>query len=553
MDITTQKGKTLSMRASKCKKKISYHAISPLALAVVVQFAHADGLDVSASLEAQSILQNRHSEVRNEELLTLSLTPEGRVGYQTRTFKGFAVGSITQMERDSDDVVRKDTYAEYRYGATWEAIDNLLTFQARGNQRFLDGTGNNFLLSDYFLYAEELVRVETQNYSAMLTLPQGDAIAGRATVNYSTGDASESEFQNTAGFNNKNTSGNFTLMNGNDALDYFWNLSGMYSQLERDEQLASGDYSGTYASGSIDKMVYGPFAFRATASYDSNELTDRNDEFNSKREFKSYGAGITYRLDAGHYVSVTANKINSDVERDDGDVFLGVDALWAITPRTSFQASYGRRFYGRSASAAVFYGSKKVRGALTYREEVTSFSQVLGVFVCPVGEVSAEACYQPPSLNYTPDAGEEFIQIVNAGIESTNGIFLRKSAVSEIGLQGKRSTLMFNLQYADDSYLDFDRQRTVYSASVNGTYELGRTTTLTGDLRYGKTEQENTDTATDSTQWLTSVGIRKELGQHLSAGMEASYLTRSGTMATSAYGSEYDERRITLTVRYEYE
>ncbi len=559
MDITTQKGKTLSMRASQFTKKHWIPVMSPLALLLAAHFAHAGELDVSASVEAETVLQNRHSDVRNEELLTLAVTPEGRIGYQTRTFSGHVVGSVTQMERDSDDIVRKDTYFEYNYDASWEAIDNLLTLQTRGGRRFLDGTGANFLVSDYFMYAEELVRVDTQSYTANLTLPEGDYIAGRGSVNYSTGDASESEFQTTAGFNSDNISANFMLMNGNDAQNYFWNLSGMYSELQRDEQLAAGDYSGTYVTGSTDAMISGPFGVRVAASYDSNELTDRNDEFTNKREFKSYGVGVTYREDAGHYISLTANKINSDVERDDGDVFLGVDAVWALTPRTQFQANFGRRFYGRSASASLNYASKKIRGAVRYTEEVTSFSQltanpqVLGVIVCPLGEVSADVCYYPSSLDYTPAVDEQKIQIMDFGIEALNRVFLRKSAISEFGLQGRRSTVLVTLQYADDNFLEIDRQRTTYMASINASYELGRTTTLTGNLRYGNTEQDNADNSNRSEQWMTSLGLDREFGKHISAGIEASYLTRSGTLATSVYGADYDERRITLTVRYDFD
>lgn len=558
MDIITQKGKNLSMRASQTNKKNWLPVMSPLALMLAAHFAQAGDLDVSASVEAKTILQNRHSDVRDEELLTLSVTPQGTLSYNTRTFSGHVTGSVTQMERDSDDVVRKDTYAEYNYVANWEAIENLLTLEARGAQRFLDGTGANFLVSDYFMYAEELVRVETQSYSAYLTIPEGDYLAGRGSVNYSTGDASESEFQTTEGFNSDSISANLSLMNGNDAQNYFWNLSGQYTELQRDEQLAAGDYSGTYVIGSADTMISGPFGFRVTASYDSNELTDRTDEFTNKREFKSYGIGLTYREDAGHYVAVTANKINSDVESDDGDVFVGLDAMWAITPRTQFQATYGRRFYGKSASASLSYASKKIRGALRYTEEVTSFSQltanpqVLGVFVCPVGQVNADVCFYPPSLNYTAGPGEQVIQIMDAGIEALNRVFLRKSAISEFGLVGRRSTVIVTLQYADDSFLEFDRQRTTYSAAVNGTYDLGRTTTLTGSLRYGNTEQDNVGSSNESEQWLTSIGLRREFGQHLSGGVEASYLSRSGSLATSVYGTEYDERRITLSVRYDF-
>ena len=559
MDTTTQKGKILSMRNAQRSNKKWLPALTPVALLLMTQFSHAQGLNASASVEGSTILQNRHSDVRNEELVTFSVKPEGILRYDFRTFSGTVIGSVTHLERDSEDVARKDTFSEFSYNANWQAIDHILSFRASGNQSYIDGSGGDFLISDYFLNAETLAKVETQNYGAYLTIPEGDWIAGGGSLVYAKTNAEESEFRPNIGLNNDSAAGSLYLMNGDNAQNYFWNLNSTYTKLERSEESGNGDYIGKYATGALDSMLYNDWGIRVTASYDANELVARTDEFSNEREFKSYGVGITYREAAGRYISVTANKVDSDVERDDGDVFVGVDAAWALTPRTSVQASIGRRFYGRSASAGITYNTRKIRGAVNYSEQVTSFSQLiatpqsLGVFVCPTGDFTADACFQPSSLDYTLGDDEQFLQFITTGLELSNAIFLRKAANGEFGIQGRRGTIVLNLQYADDEYLDFDQQRKTYSANLSSSYQLSRHSSLLGNLRYGVTEQMNNGTDRDSEQWFASVGLRRTFSRYFSGDVETGYVTRSGSLATSAYGADYNERRISVTIRYDFE
>ena len=63
--------------------------------------------------------------------------------------------------------------------------------------------------------------------------------------------------------------------------------------------------------------------------------------------------GLTYRQAENRYISLTANKSDSDLGEDDGETFVGVDMQWALSTRTRIAATYGRRFYGESASANI--------------------------------------------------------------------------------------------------------------------------------------------------------------------------------------------------------
>lgn len=226
MDIITRKGKIPNMRLARRDNKKWLVALTPLSLAMISHFSVAKGIDFSASLEGSTMLQNRHSEVRDEELVTYSVKPEVTALLKTKSLNGIFNGSVTQLERDSDDASRKDTFAEYSYNLSWQPIEHILTFQTQGTQRYLDSTGNDFLVSDYFLNADSLARIDTQSYSTILTLPQGDLIAGNASLTYSTIDGQENEFRNTTGVNNDTLTGTFVLTSGNDARRLFLDDSG---------------------------------------------------------------------------------------------------------------------------------------------------------------------------------------------------------------------------------------------------------------------------------------------------------------------------------------
>lgn len=558
MDITTRKGKTPNMQRARRDKNKWLMALTPLSLAVISHFSAAKGIDISASLEGTTMLQNRHNEARDEELLTYSVKPSLTALLNTKTFSGNFHGSVTQLNRDADDASRKDTFAEYQYGLSWQPIEHVLTFEANGAQKYLDNTGQDFLVSDYFLNADSLARVDTQNYSTHLTLPQGDLVAGNASVTYSIIDGKENAFNNTSALNNDTLVASFALSSGNDAENHFWMMQGNYNDIKRDES-ANGDYTGEYATAYIDSVLYKPWAVRFTATYDANELVDRNDEFSNDREFKSYGVGLTYRLSQQRYISITANTIDSDVERDDGETFIGVDAVWAITPRTNIQATYGKRFYGKSASASLNYASRKVRGVINYSEQVTSYSQLaaspqsLGVFVCPVGQFTIDACFQPSSLDYEPAEDEQILQIITTGLELSNAIILRKSAIAQIGLQGRRLILAFNAQYAEHDYLEFDRVRKNSYLEVDSRYKLSRHSNLLTTIRYGILDLETPETGkADNEQWVATLGLKRQFSQSLSGDVKLKYTSRSGKLNSGVFGLNWDERRIAFSLEYKF-
>jgi len=519
-------------------------------------------LEVRASATADATYQNVDTENDgNLSLTTLSIAPKVNVSYESRTFQGLWTGTYTQLERDNEDASQRDDFAEYSYTAQWTPIDNLLTFQAAGALSYQNTNAANFLLTDFIANSDSLAKTRSNRLASTLTLERGDWIRALGSASYSD-TASEPSAFNRVALDNDTYELSGTLYNGDEAKYFLWSITGTYLNTER-AQSNVGDFESRTGDGFIDAKVFKNWAIRLTASHEANQISDREDTSSLVREFNSYGAGITYRQSENRYIAITANKSDSDLEEDDGETFIGLDMLWALSPRTQIAANYGRRFYGESASAKISYNSKYFRTSFGYSEDVTNTSRLLanpenlGVFVCPASSASISDCFQPDSLNYSPNANEQLIQFISQNVEFDDNIILRKSANFQAGYDFSRITLAFSWRYAEDDYLDLNRLRRTYSFGTNMAYKIGSYTNLTSDINYanitGRGEQEVFEGETDN--WNASIGLEREFGRHFKASLDASYLKQEGDLnaGIALFGNNYTDRRLSASITYTYD
>ncbi len=272
--------------------------------------------------------------------------------------------------------------------------------------------------------------------------------------------------------------------------------------------------------------------------------------------------GLTYRQAENRYISLTANKSDSDLGEDDGETFVGVDMQWALSTRTRIAATYGRRFYGESASANISYNSKYLRTSFSYSEDVTNTSRLLadpenlGVFVCPASSTSIADCFQPNSLSYTPSAGEQLVQLTSQNLEFDDNIILRKSANFQAGYDFSRITLAFSWRYAEDDYLDEDRLRRTYSFGTNVAYKIGSYTNITSSINYANITGQGAEDVFrgESDNWNASIGLEREFGRRLKASIDARYLKQEGDLnAGGQFGNNYTDRRLSASITYTYD
>lgn len=535
--------------------------LSLVAMSVATSFVAQAKLEVNALATADTIHQNvKTKENGTRSLTTLTVAPKVNATYQTRTFQGLWSGTYTHLERDNDDANQRQDYAEYSYSAQWVPFENLLSFQAAGALNYQNTNSANFLVSDFIANSDSLAKTRSNRLSSTLTLDQGDWVRGQGTAAYSD-TASERSITNNNALNNDSYQLTGNLINGDEAKYFLWSVTGTYQNTERG-QANTGDFESRTGDGFIDTRVYGDWAIRLTARHEANQISDRDDTNSLVREFNSYGVGLTYRRAENRYISITANKSDSDLEEDDGETFIGLDMQWALSTRTRIAAIYGRRFYGESASASIGYNSKYLRTSFSYTEDVTNTSRLLadpenlGVFVCPTATTSIADCFQPNSLNYTPSAGEQLVQITSQNVEFDDNIILRKSANFQAGYDFSRVTLAFSWRYSEDDYLDEDRLRRTYSFGTNLAYKIGSYTNLTSSINYANITglgAEETFSG-ESDNWNASIGLEREFGRRLKASIDARYLEQEGDLnAGGQFGNNYTDRRISASITYTYD
>ena len=535
--------------------------LSLVAMSVATSFIAQAKLEVNGLATADTIHQNVKTEENGtRSLTTLTVAPKVNATYQTRTFQGLWSGTYTHLERDNDDASQRQDYAEYSYSAQWVPFENLLSFQAAGALNYQNTNSANFLVSDFIANSDSLAKTRSNRLSSTLTLEQGDWVRGQGTASYSD-TASERSITNNNALDNDSYQLTGNLINGDEAKYFLWSVTGTYQNTERG-QASTGDFESRTGDGFIDTRIYGDWAIRLTARHEANQISDRDDTNSLVREFNSYGAGLTYRRAENRYISITANKSDSDIEDDDGETFIGLDMQWALSTRTRIAATYGRRFYGESASASIGYNSKYLRTSFSYTEDVTNTSRLLadpenlGVFVCPTATTSIADCFQPNSLSYTPSAGEQLVQLTSQNLEFDDNIILRKSANFQAGYDFSRVTLAFSWRYSEDDYLDEDRLRRTYSFGTNLAYKIGSYTNLTSSISYANITGQGAEEVFrgESDNWNASIGLEREFGRRLKASIDARYLEQEGDLnAGGQFGNNYTDRRISASITYTYD
>ncbi|RDV29181.1 TIGR03016 family PEP-CTERM system-associated outer membrane protein [Alteromonas aestuariivivens] len=535
--------------------------LSCVMLGTLPAMSLANQVKITASADADVIVQNVDSDSQGEGTLnTLSLKPRFNAAYQSRTFLGNFSGALTHLNRDNNDNSQSDNYAEYSYSANWLAIERLLSFQASGGISYRNANASNFLVSDFLANEQDLAKTQTNRIASNLTMEQGDWVRASASVSYAKVDSEQNLTAGFAGLDSTSSSARASLRNGDEAKILIWSVTGGYQNTERNTA-AQGDFVSQDANGYLDTMLLGNWGLRLTASHESNEVSDVTGSETYVREFDSYGVGLTYRQSENRYLSVTANQSQSDLDEAGDDTFVGIDLRWAFSPRTSLDARYGRRFYGESASGALNYNTKYLRSSLSYSEDITNSSRLLsdpillGLLVCPYGDnATLTACYLPDNLDYTPQSGEQVFVINSENFELDDNIVLRKSANGQVNYQFSRLTFGLFAQHTEEDYLDQDRFRTTMAAGINASFSVGQHTHINASVRFADIEQQSATFSNGNSQNTNaSFGLERQFGRYLVSSLDVSLVKKNGDLTDSYFGANYEDRRLTLGIRYTYE
>lgn len=538
-------------------------AVCSLAMSQVVLADVQVGGSVNSTLVHQAIDTNQ-DQANYADRDTLQIRPQVTAIYQSKKLQATATAAHLYQKISIDEGSRSDSFSQFNYGANLSVIDNTWQVFAGGSQSYRAIQPNAYLSSDFLLNSNDLSKITTHSAGTSLNIQPGDFWGAVGTVRYynvkSDGTASDNgDDLNPSGLNSEGYSGSLSLFNGDWFRNGYWQASGVFQSVDRAN---SGTYESIYATGRMGYNLISDFGIVLTASHEENDIEGELGAglavFNSQfGRFNTYGVGINYRPASSRYFMITANKISTDGD-DDGKTFVGVDLQWQFSARTRVAGQYTRRYYGEAGTFNFSHGTRAVRTSLTYSESTTTFSRLLysladaGSFVCGIDAVDISDCYQPDTLDYELQPGEQLVQFNELVSEINEQLILRRQLGASIGFDRRKLKVALETRYVDTQYSETDRKQITKLIAINGSFRAGARTQLTSRIAYSQVENELNGTTGNSENMVYSLGMRTTLSRALSLQGDIRYLDADrGIEDPNAFTLQ--ETRISLGLNYTFQ
>ena len=543
-------------------KAISLLAVAPLIMQLVSVSAAANELKWGVGVDNEIVYQDVYSDEQQQTINSTNfiVRPQLSLNFTSKRTNAFWRATHNHVRRSLQDMDVTNNYTNYAYGGSIAAIENLLTFTASGALNYQSAAANGFLVDDFLLNAENLSKTRSNRFGANFTLPRGDYFGHSTQINYS---ITESERRENS-FNQLDSNVftiNTSTYTGNDFERFAAKVNSEFSVSDRSVQ---GDYTNRRVNADMSYRVISNIGVTATASHEANQVQSQDDVFSNLREFNSVGAGLMWRQTQNKFISVTWNKADNDAidENENNKGYIGADIKWQFTPRTQVSADYSRRFFGESGNFSFQHRIKKFRTQITYSEEVTSFSRLiaepenLGVFICADGVTDLSACFQPSSLNYEPQANEEFVQFSLQNPVINDELILRKGLSWQLGTELRRTKVSLNGRYFTNDYLESDRLSRTYSAGTSVAFALGPKTNISWTTDAAITDDIFGGDRGTAEVLSTKLSIDRKISRYFNLSLAFSYLQRDTEGRVLSAGGlagingDLKDRRVSLNLKY---
>jgi len=529
----------------------------------------AADVQISGMVEASLIDQSFDTESTNsryQDRSTLRISPTVIGTYSSKKARLSGTASHIYQRFDTDVNENSTTYTEFNYSGGLSVIDNIFQIFGQGRQGYQSYRANSYISSDYLLNADDLTKVTSHSVGARLNVPTGNLLDMSISGSYfetksdnaleddETTD-SPNRFIDSTGFNI-----NANINNGSWFQNSYWRVNSFYRRTDRQQ---GRNFDSLRVDGEAGYNIYGDLAFMVTASHEENNVDDDLGNFSLRygsqfSRFDTYGAGINYRPASSRFISLSVNKVSTEGD-DDGKTFVGLSTRWQFSPRTNIQANYGRRYYGDSGNFTFNYGTKRVRSSVTYQESTTTFSNLIfdtvdaGTFVCPAGAVDIIDCFQPDTLDYELNPGEQVVQFSQLVSELTDQVILRRQLGASIGFQKRRLKASIDARYIDTDYSVDNRQQIQKQVGISASLDIGRRSSLYSRLQFTQLDRELDGTNTENDTKIYSIGARSQLSRGLSVNADLRFLDGGRNRIVSAENQDLNETRVSLGLTYNFQ
>ncbi|MFT6992659.1 MAG: hypothetical protein ACJASL_004659, partial [Paraglaciecola sp.] len=423
-------------------------------------------------------------------------------------------------------------------------IENALSLTLSGAQNYRVVNQQQAGFSDVILGSDNLTKSRNNSAQLNFSIPNPLYVGFTLQSTYSKTQTDQSEAGQT-GVDGDNLGVTARLFQGKYIRPINFDISAQYNDTSRAN---FQNFESTRVQASVGFPIIKEVDFIVTGSLDEYDTGQTGFTGRPNLDTTSYGAGLKWTPSNGRNLSLTYNQLEEGENKTD---FLGVNLAWAFSNRTALNFDYGKRFFGDSYTLNFKHSLKSLRTSVSYSEDLTTFSRlgasstnITGIFVCQFGSTDLIDCFQPDSLDYQLQVGEEFRATTEVVTDISEEVILRKSGTASIGYSKRKVTMSIDASYRRTEYLESDRLSINRSLRLNLNYAIGRKTNISFASSIAKnqfSEFEESDTTTTS-----SINFSRDLGRYLKLSIAARILDRE----SENLNRNGTDKRLTVGLNY---
>lgn len=436
--------------------------------------------------------------------------------------------NVNDADTDTDtDIVSNSTsqsYTDLRYTSTLQLIENALTLTLNGAQSYRNINQQQDYFSDKILASEGLTKTSNNSAQLSFSIPNPILLGFTLQTSYSKTKTDRSQ-ESTFGLDNDNVGIVARLYQGKNIRSVNFDVSAQYRDTSRTN---SQNFKSTVVQGEIGFPIIKKVDLIVTGNQSEYDSGQTGFSGRPNLDTTSYGAGLKWKPSNERNISLTYNQLE---EGDKQSNYVGLNLDWAFTSRTALNFDYSKRFYGDAYNFNFKHSLKSLRTSVSYSEDVTTFSRIgastttiTGIFVCQFGSTELTDCFQPDSLDYQLQAGEEFRATTEIDTDISEEVLFRKSGSASIGYAKRKIKISLNANYSQTEYLESDRINTNRRLSFNLNYALGRKTNIGFTSNLAKNQRSELEEA--DTIVTTNLNFKRDIGRNVKLNIGVRFLDR---------------------------
>lgn len=508
-------------------------------------FAIAGDVQVTPKIETTMYVYdtkiNNGESVSNE---AIAILPSVLTTYSAKRVNASFVVNHTIVEQNNDIDGANKNYTELKYNSALSLIENVMNLTFSGAQNYQVINSQQSFIGDKILSPGDLTKYRNNSAGLSFSIPNPKYVGFAFQSSYSETKTNET-IDNSRGLDNDNLGISAQLFNGNYTKNYNFDLSAQYNKTGRSN---FKDFNSTIVRGRIGLAIANSFDVVINGNSESYDINEGRFPLRNNLDTASYGAGIEWKATGERAVLLTYNQLE---EGNNQTNFIGLDVNWAFSNRTSLKFDYGKRFYGDAYNADFIYALKSVRTSLSYSERVTSYGRLgnsgnnlNGLFVCEFGSSDLIDCFQPDSLDYELQAGEEFRASTDVDADISEEVLFRKTGRFNIGYEKRKLKASLNVSYTKSEYLESDRLQTTRSLGLNLAYALSRRTDIS--LTYDLSKRQFDELSDEDTYSTLSLDFKRNVSKNLQFTTGLRLLDRESDNASR----DLTDKRLTVGANY---